>query len=209
MTGKASKPKPAKSARKRRGARPGRGTLMIIVSLLIASATIRMGANAGQALAKQGEVSKPVAEAPRPEPASCEPAEDLAAALSAIKARNTQLAQREDKLKARLQALAVADQEIQKKMASLQKAEEALRSTLALADSAAEDDIARLTSVYENMKPKDAADLFETMDPEFAAGFLGRMRPEAAAGIMTGLTPETAYTVSAILAGRNANVPKK
>lgn len=46
------------------------------------------------------------------------------------------------------------------------------------------------------------------MDPGFAAGFLGRMRPEAAAGIMTGLSPETAYTISVVLAGRNADVPR-
>ena len=57
------------------------------------------------------------------------------------------------------------------------------------------------------MKPKDAAALFEEMSPEFAAGFLGLMRADAAALIMTGLEPTTAYSISVILAGRNANVP--
>ena len=79
--------------------------------------------------------------------------------------------------------------------------------TLALADGATEADVARLTTVYEQMKPKESAALFEEMDPTFAAGFLARMRPEAAAGIMAGLSPEAAYTISVVLAGRNGAVP--
>ena len=34
------------------------------------------------------------------------------------------------------------------------------------------------------------------------------MKPEAAAGILARLSPQAAYTVSVILAGRNATVPK-
>jgi flagellar motility protein MotE (MotC chaperone) len=33
------------------------------------------------------------------------------------------------------------------------------------------------------------------------------MRPEAAAAVMTDLEPEAAYTISAVLAGRNALAP--
>ncbi|KIN65935.1 hypothetical protein Z945_982 [Sulfitobacter noctilucae] len=90
----------------------------------------------------------------------------------------------------------------------LEEAEANLRRTLSLTDGAAEDDLARLTAVYENMKPKDAAALFATMEPDFAAGFLGRMRPDYAAAVMTGLPPDVAYSISVILAGRNANAPK-
>ncbi|MEZ5673973.1 MAG: hypothetical protein R3D81_01625 [Thalassovita sp.] len=80
---------------------------------------------------------------------------------------------------------------------------------MAVADQAAERDIGTLVAVYENMKPKDAAPLFEEMDPNFAAGFLSRMKPEAAAGIMAGLSPNVAYTISVVLAGRNAEAPKE
>ena len=69
----------------------------------------------------------------------------------------------------------------------------------------AEDDLVQLTSVYENMKPKEAALLFERMSPDFAAGFLGRMRPEDAAAIMSGLPPELGYSISVLLASRNAD----
>ncbi|NHX27768.1 hypothetical protein HA397_27890, partial [Escherichia coli] len=83
-------------------------------------------------------------------------------------------------------------------------AEDSLRATLTLAETAAESDLARLTAVYENMKPKDAAGLFEQMSPDFAAGFMGMMRPDAAAQIMAALDPATAYSISVVLAGRNA-----
>ena len=94
-------------------------------------------------------------------------------------------------------------------MSEMQAVEAKLSATLSVADGAAEKDLARLTAVYEAMKPKDASALFETMAPEFAAGFLGRMRPEAAALVMTGLSPKAAYGISVLLAGRNALVPKE
>ena len=106
-------------------------------------------------------------------------------------------------------ALALAEAAISKRMAELVAAEARLKATLALADGAAEDDLLRLTTVYETMKPKDASALFAAMDAEFAAGFLGRMKPDAAAAILAGMQPEAAYAVSILLAGRNALVPKE
>ena len=128
--------------------------------------------------------------------------------LNALQERETRVKALETRIEVRSKALAVADAEITKRLAMLEEAEFNLRRTLSLADGAAEDDLARLTTVYENMKPKDAAALFGAMEPDFAAGFLGRMRPDAAAAVMAGLTPETAYSISVILAGRNAQAPK-
>ena len=87
------------------------------------------------------------------------------------------------------------------------EAETELEATLALADGAAESDLAKLTRMYEVMKPKEAAALFTEMDPIFAAGFLGRMQPERAAAVLAGMEPKAAYTLSLILAGRNGAVP--
>jgi flagellar motility protein MotE (MotC chaperone) len=208
------KKKQAVAARARR---PARGTLTLVALLLVASAVVRLGDDAGRAYAVteaalSGKSNKADEEMPKaPEIASkesCEPDPDIAAMLTAFKAREDRLAEREARLADRIQALAVADQQIENRLAALTEAEDQLRATLALADTAAEDDLARLTAVYESMKPKEAATLFEQMDPQFAAGFLGRMQPAAAAGVMAGLQPETAYAVSVILAGRNANVPK-
>lgn len=199
-----------KASKKRSLKRPGRGTLVLISALLMSSAFIRLGNDAGQAFAKQAETVAPQkGELPLPMNQTCEPAPDIAKMLAAFKEREERLTKQEFNIKSRTQALRVADKEVTQKLAALIQAEEELRKTLALSDAAAENDLSKLTSVYENMKPKDAAALFEEMDPSFAAGFLGRMQPGAAASIMAGLEPKTAYTISAILAGRNADVPKE
>ena len=91
----------------------------------------------------------------------------------------------------------------------MQSAEDELRKTISLAEGAAERDVQQLTEIYQAMKPKEAAALFNGMDPQFAAGFLGRMRPAEAAGIMAGMDPGAAYAISALLAGRNTDVPRQ
>ncbi|MGC8201131.1 MotE family protein [Aliiroseovarius sp. PTFE2010] len=183
----------------------GRGALWIVALVLISSAGLRLGSGTGSAIAKgvaamQGDESVS-------DDLVCEAQGDPSAILLALRSREAALEQREADLQQRSAALDLARQEIMTNMAALEQAEEDLKSTLVIAETAAENDLAKLTSVYENMKPKEAAPLFEAMSPDFAAGFLGRMRPDAAAAVMAGLQPETAYTISVILAGRNARAP--
>ena len=182
--------------------RTGRGTLFVVAMLFAASGALRLGSGVGTALARAEE--HPAA-APVVAPMACETPSALAEAL---KLREDRLAVQEAALQDRLAALALADQAMSQRMAEMEAMEAELKATLALADGAAEEDIKRLTAVYQAMKPKDAAALFETMSPDFAAGFLGRMPPESAAAILSGMSAEAAYGVSVIVAGRNAGVPK-
>lgn len=175
----------------------GPGVLSVVMTLLIASAAIRLGVQAEPALAEDAA----------PTVVTAIDDVDTDALLTAFREREARLTEREKQLRDRLQALRVAEAEIAEKLAALLAAEELLAATIAAADSAATTDLDQLTTVYENMKPKEAAALFEEMPPEFAAGFLGMMRPDAAALIMTELEPATAYSFSVVLAGRNANVP--
>ena len=116
---------------------------------------------------------------------------------------------REAELEARIQALALIESSVADDLRRLEEAEEELRATMAQADKAAETDIDQLTAVYENMKPDQASALFQMMEPSFAAGFLGRMRSDAAAAILAGLEPDLAYSISVVLAGRNAEVARE
>ncbi len=189
----------------------GRGTVAAIAILLTASAILRLASGSGIAFAGNANGLASVEEDHISSDAKSDPAEERAGMrvlLAALQAREADLKERETQIAMRSKALSVVDAEIAKRLAMLEEAEIELRNTLALADNAAENDLARLTSVYESMKPKDAAALFDAMEPGFAAGFLGRMRPDAAASILAGLTPEVAYSISVILAGRNANAPK-
>jgi flagellar motility protein MotE (MotC chaperone) len=182
----------------------GRGVLWILALFLAASGALRVGSEVGLAFANASpDASEGGGVAP---PLVCE--EPPAALAVALSAREEQVARSEAALAERLAALDLAEEAITGRIVELEAAETKLRDTLALADGAAEEDLLRLTAVYETMKPKDAAQLFEAMTPEFAAGFLGRMRPDAAAAVFSGMTPEASYAVSVILAGRNAEVPK-
>jgi len=182
-----------------------RRVLAPVLLLLLGSAALRLAVGAEAALA-EGEAAPETP--PSQQVADCPIPEVSDEVIAALTAREARLTAAELQFADRMQALRVAETEIDTKLAELRAAEESLAQTLALADSAAEDDVARLTAVYENMKPDQAAALFQQMDPAFAAGFLARMRPDAAAGILSGLPPETAYTISALLAGRNANAPR-
>ena len=201
----------------------GRGSVAVIAVLLFSSASIRVLTSGSEAFAQDAQLpNTPMASAARQTdtPAETEEApaplasaalaerHEMSSLITALTERETQVAEREKKLEMRLRALSVADAEIEKRLQALAETEQSLRATLSIADEASEKDILRLTSVYESMKPKDAAALFEEMEPNFAAGFLGRMRPDVAASVMAGLSPQVAYSVSVILAGRNANAPK-
>jgi flagellar motility protein MotE (MotC chaperone) len=206
----------------------GRGSVMVIATLLLTSATVRLITGATGAWAQGGQLptnpmptvqtnSSAQTHAKTAEPAHNEPKTvsasftdrgDISKLLQALNEREALVVKREKKLEMRMRALSVADIEIENRLKILSDTEQTLRATLSLADEASEKDLLRLTTVYESMKPKDASKLFEEMEPNFAAGFLARMRPDVAAQVMAGLSPQVAYSISVILAGRNATVPK-
>ena len=200
-------------SRKAKTGKPGRGTLFAIGVLFFASGVIRIADGTGLALARevsgltdreeQGTSLSSVS------PTKCATEEAVERALATLRERADELDAREKKIEYRMVSLQRAEQVVENDLKSLIEAEEALSATIALADGAAEGDISRLIAVYERMKPKDAAEVFDAMDPSFAAGFLARMRSDAAASVMAGLSPAKAYSVSVLLAGRNAGVPKE
>ncbi|NOX41166.1 MAG: hypothetical protein GXP05_11845 [Alphaproteobacteria bacterium] len=191
--------------------RTGGALTFVFVTLLI-SGFLRLGGDefawAQEIAALSVGSDTPVAKQ-KPVPTACVANGNTAQMLTAIRYRQAQLDIRDSRSVDRLQALKVAELKIKQNTKALVAAEKRLAATLAIADSAAEKDLLRLTTVYENMKPKNAIGLFGEMAPEFAAGFLGRMRPQSAALIMSSLSPEKAYQISLILAGRNARAPVK
>jgi len=195
---------PAASARA--GRRRARTVLPVITALLIGSGLARLGEGASQVWAQAPNPAPDAVASDTPVLAGL-PEDSPGPLVAALRAREERVAEREAQLAARLEILAGLEAEIEAKLVDLAEAEASLAATLARAETAAAEDLSQLTQVYENMRPADAAALFEQMDPAFGAGFMGLMRPEAAAAIMTKLDPNTAYSISVILAGRNARAP--
>lgn len=190
-----------KSAKKKK-----RNPLLIIAALFVVSGLLRFGSGAGKAIAE--EIEGYVGSDESVLAPSCKPNAGISQLLAELSVREDRVKKDEMALRNRMLALEVAEEKYSESLKTLIAAENALSATISRANSASETDLAQLTSMYENMKPKDAAALFEEMDPGFSSGFLGRMRPDAAAAVLAGLKPETAYAISVILAGRNASVPK-
>jgi flagellar motility protein MotE (MotC chaperone) len=189
---------------KRVRAKPTRSVLMILALFLASSGALRLGSGLGAAFAN---VSKE--EEVQAVETAVQCAENPLELANALSVREEKIRAREAALEDRIAALDLAGLVIEQRLTEMAESEVALKSTLALADGAAENDLAQLTAVYEAMKPADAAKLFGTMAPDFAAGFLGRMTPAAAAAVMAGIAPAKAYEISALLAGRNALAPKQ
>lgn len=191
--------KPTTPKRRRR---VGRYSLNLVIALFVASFILRFGDTTLKAIASTSPAPKET------ESEVCETSEGVMKMLAELGEREKRLAEREALQRERDQTLQQARNHIEDRLAALVAAENELAQTVAIADKASEGDVERLVALYENMKPKDAAPLFEEMDPEFASGFVVRMSPESAAQLLAALNPKTAYSISVMMAGRNANAPK-
>lgn len=107
-----------------------------------------------------------------------------------ISIRETSLLAIEDRLKGQLATVEDANAQLEKKINSLK--------------TVATDDLKHLVSMYQTMKPKQAAEIFDSMDPAFAAGFLREMKSENAGLVMANMDARKSYAISIIIAGRNA-----
>ena len=92
------------------------------------------------------------------------------------------------------------------KDAAVEKAEEAKNGTTAQRKDRDETDNARLKSVitmYETMKPKDAAKIFDRLDIKVLIEVASQMKPQVMAAIMAQMTPENAERLTVELATRS------
>lgn len=195
------------SPRPRRSAR----ILPTLAVLFVGAAGLRVISGLDAAFAQDPVRTAMPAEPPPPVAAMAalrsSPVSDAELSLD-IRRRERAVDEREAAMAEREAVLTALEARVQAQVEALQAAEADLTATMALADRAAEDDILRLVGVFEVMKPEDAAAVFAEMDPGFAAGFLSRLPAEAAAAILSDLEPRQAYALSALIAGRNALVPR-
>ena len=189
-------------ARARKTRRWKRGGILLSLGVLFAtSVVLRLGTM------EFTFVSPAEASDPDPITSLAGPTAPIRAALDEVNALRDRLATREEELDDRERAVEAAQVLIEQRLAELEAAEIRLEALIQTSDSAAEGDLARLTQVYETMDPAQTAALFMQMDPNFSAGFLTRMAPAASAAVMSELEPATAYSISVVIATRNAAAP--
>lgn len=175
--------------------------LLLLTTLFFVAGLSRLSLGVVAAIAAEDQPPMPVQ-------TSAEATADASALFEALRAREARLVEQEAALEARAEALRTTEANLRAQLAELEAAEQKLAATLALTETAAETDLTRLTTVFEHMKPPQAATLFSTMDTEFAAGFIARLDPQFAGEVMAELDPVLAYGISAVLAGRHARTPR-
>jgi|GEM_PF-5677256 len=97
--------------------------------------------------------------------------------------------------------LEVSDRRIREQIAKLKIIKNDIVESAKLADSKIQKESKRLISIYEKMKPKEAAKIFNEMSPAVAAELLRTMKEDQSSQILSKMDPKMAYDVTLSLAG--------
>jgi flagellar motility protein MotE (MotC chaperone) len=157
------------------------------------------------------------ASAPKAAPQACAPsAAELARAanlspaelqvLQSLGTRRGQLDQREKDLDAQLQLLAVAGAKLDTKLAAMTRVKGEIQGLLGQVDQKQDAEVARLVSVYEKMRPKDAAAVMSSLDDRVRVPVAAKMKDRALAAVLSAMSPNDARHLTELLARRFADV---
>jgi flagellar motility protein MotE (MotC chaperone) len=117
-------------------------------------------------------------------------------------ARRGQLDDRERLLDTQLQLLAAAETKVDAKLKALNGVKAQIQALLGQADQQEQAEIDRLVTVYEKMKPADAAAVFATLDDKVRIPVAAKMKVSALAQILSKLPTAEAKKVTESLAHR-------
>lgn len=138
-----------------------------------------------------------------PRPTDSAPAGLCEPALADLLATERQaLADRQAELELRAQMLAAAEKKAGEQIARLTAASKELSALLDKRASMAKADLQRLVSIYENMKPKDAARLLNETDPEILVDLLDLMQERRSAPILAEMEADKVNALTRTLALR-------
>jgi len=125
-----------------------------------------------------------------------------------------QLAKRRDELDARAKALddreallKATEQKIAEQVKQMQQMKAEYEQAKTARDDAAEASLRRLVTVYESMKPDEAARIFETMEGAVLLDVVTRMGERRLAPILAQMSPAKAQALTIAMANRRAVIP--
>jgi flagellar motility protein MotE (MotC chaperone) len=129
------------------------------------------------------------------------------ALLERLQARRQELDARARELDLRESMLKAAEKKIEKE-AAMEKAEEAQGGAPAERKQKDDADNARfksLITMYETMKPKEAAKIFDRLDIKILLDVASQMKPQIMSAIMAQMSPDTAERLTVELAAKSGS----
>lgn len=121
----------------------------------------------------------------------------LSVRREALDARQKDLDLRENLVKA-------AEARIDKKIAEMKELQSNIEGMLKQVDRQDEEKLKSLVKIYENMKPKDAANILSTLELPIQLGVLGHMKEAKVAPILSAMDLQQAKLVTDAMAARRA-----
>ena len=122
--------------------------------------------------------------------------------LQKLSVRRREINRRYREVEAREALLTAAENRIDQKISELEILRKKIEELMRQNDEQDEAQIRSLVKIYENMKPKDAAQIFEGLDMDVLLEVVDRMKERKIAPILAQLTPDRAKAITVELAQR-------
>ena len=119
--------------------------------------------------------------------------------LQALQDRRQQLDKRESDIIAREGVVKTADAIVMQRIETLKQVEANIQKLLGQVDEMEQQRLGNLVSVYEKMKPKDAARVWEDMSDDVLLPIASRMKNQSLALILAKVSPQRARHITAKL----------
>jgi flagellar motility protein MotE (MotC chaperone) len=124
------------------------------------------------------------------------------AILESLQGRREQLESRSRDLDMRENLLKAAEKRVEAKVAELKDVEARVKTAMGNRDQAEEKRFKSIISMYENMKPKDAARIFDRLDMKILVEVSTHMNPRGMSEILANMSPDAAERLTVELANR-------
>jgi flagellar motility protein MotE (MotC chaperone) len=122
------------------------------------------------------------------------------AVLESLGRRRETLQEHEGQLDLREKLLQATEERIQKRVNELKKLEERIEAAVGKKQEKEESEIAGLVTMYESMKPKDAARIFNRLSLPVLLKVVRQMKPRKMADILGKMDPEAAERLTVAIA---------
>jgi flagellar motility protein MotE (MotC chaperone) len=130
------------------------------------------------------------------------------ALVESLRGRRQQLDARSRDLDMRENLLKAAEKRVEAKVAELKSVEAQVKTAIGTRDEAEEKRLKAIISMYETMKPKDAARIFDRLDMKVLLEVATHMKPRSMSEILAQMSPATAERLTVELANRASGAPK-
>src|SRR5579863_849867 len=183
-----------------------------------ASANVNTAANAKAAADAGGGPTRPPgkdAKATPPPSGTVIPTDGVALPSGAERAILERLQQRREELDTRARELDIresliqgAEKRMDAKLAELKEVEAQIKAATQQKDDAAKAQLKGLVTMYENMKPRDAAKIFNGLDTNVLLEVAAQINPRTMADIVAQMSPDVAQHLTVELADKAQQQPK-